>query len=123
MLRKTRIAGLIMALALSLACTQTKPGNEQSTQLNIIYILADDMGSGDIQALNAGSRIGTPTRYGVLTGRYCFRSRLKNGVLSGYSTSLIEPGRMTVASLLSEQGYHTGCVGKWHLMYILKTKQ
>ena len=61
------------------------------------------------------SAVCTPTRYGVLTGRYAWRSRMKNGVLNGYSRSLIEDGRPTVASLLKEQGYQTGCIGKWHL--------
>ncbi len=61
------------------------------------------------------SAVCTPTRYGVLTGRYCFRTRLKSGVLVGHSVSLIEEGRLTVASLLGESGYYTACVGKWHL--------
>src|SRR5690606_35438099 len=56
-----------------------------------------------------------PTRYGVLTGRYAWRSRLQSHVLGGLSPALIEPGRMTAASLLKEHGYHTACVGKWHL--------
>ena len=101
--------------------------------------MADDMGYGDLGSFNEGSKIPTPhmdalaaqgmrftdahsgsavctpTRYGVLTGRYAWRSRLKRGVLSGYSRSLIEPGRMTVASLLGENGYHTAVIGKWHL--------
>lgn len=106
---------------------------------NIIYILADDMGYGDIQALNdscriptpalnkmvangitftdahSNSAVSTPTRYGTLTGRYAFRSRLKNGVLVGHEPSLIEAGRETVGSLLQRNGYHTACIGKWHL--------
>lgn len=106
---------------------------------NIVFILADDMGYGDVQALNPNSKIPTPnlnrlsnegmtftdahspsavctpTRYGVLTGRYCWRSRLKNGVQNGYGTPLIEKGRPTVASHLKAAGYHTGVVGKWHL--------
>lgn len=106
---------------------------------NIIYILADDMGYGDIRAFNPQSSIptpcldrmiaegmhfteahsnasvSTPTRYGTLTGRYCFRSRLKSSVLVGLDSALIEPGRMTVASLLRDNGYHTACIGKWHL--------
>ncbi len=57
----------------------------------------------------------TPTRYGVLTGRYCWRSRLKKSVAVPEEPLLIEPGRMTVASLLRSAGYATGCVGKWHL--------
>ena len=106
---------------------------------NIVVILADDMGYGDVQALNRTSRIPTPhlnrlaqsgmtftdahtpsavctpTRYGLLTGRYCWRSRLKSGVLNGYGTPLIEPNRPTIASFLKSHGYRTGIVGKWHL--------
>jgi arylsulfatase A-like enzyme len=106
---------------------------------NIIFILADDLGCGDLGCYNPNAKIPTPaidrlaaegirftdahtpsavctpTRYGVLTGRYAWRSRLKQGVTRGYSRSLIEPGRMTVASLLKGKGYATACVGKWHL--------
>lgn len=106
---------------------------------NIVVILADDMGYGDLQVLNPSSRIDTPhlnslaaagmkftdahtpsavctpTRYGLLTGRYCWRSRLKRGVLNGYSEPLIELDRPTIASVLAAKGYATGIVGKWHL--------
>ncbi len=106
---------------------------------NIIIILADDMGYGDIEAYNPDSKIPTPhlntlaqegmmfmdahtnsavctpTRYGILTGRYAWRTRLKKGVLGGYSTHLIDPGRTTIAGMLKQKGYHTGVVGKWHL--------
>ncbi len=61
------------------------------------------------------SSVCTPTRYGVLTGRYNWRSRLQNGVLGGLSPRLVEPGRLTVAELLRQRGYHTACIGKWHL--------
>jgi arylsulfatase A-like enzyme len=64
---------------------------------------------------HTSSSVCSPTRYGLLTGRYNWRSKLKRGVLGGLSPRLIEPGRMTVASLLKEQGYRTACVGKWHL--------
>ena len=110
-----------------------------SEKPNIVYILADDLGWGDLSCYNpktqvpmpnaarlasegmrfndmhSPSAVCTPTRYGILTGRYCWRSRLKSGVLQGYSPNLIEPGRMTVATLLKDQGYATGCIGKWHL--------
>jgi len=116
-----------------------KQNSNPSQKPNIVFILADDMGYGDPGCYNDQSKIPTPnidqlategirftdahspsavctpTRYGVLTGRYAWRSRMKSGVLNGYSRSLIENNRSTVASLLKEQGYHTGCVGKWHL--------
>lgn len=108
-------------------------------QPNIIFILADDMGYGDIHRFNPGSAIptphldklsaqgmmfteahsgsalSTPTRYGLLTGRYSFRSSLKKGVLGGFSKPLIEKDRPTIASLLKSRGYHTAIIGKWHL--------
>ena len=106
---------------------------------NIVFILADDMGYGDVEALNPRSKIPTPnlnrlagegmtftdahspsavctpTRYGLLTGRYCWRSKLTRGVLNGYGRPLIETDRPTVASFLKDMGYSTGIVGKWHL--------
>ena len=106
---------------------------------NIILILADDMGLGDVSGYGTGgsiktpnldklasegrrfldahtpSGVCTPTRYGLLTGRYAWRTRLKAGVLQGYSSPLIAPGRETVASLLRAEGYATAIIGKWHL--------
>jgi arylsulfatase A len=106
---------------------------------NFVYILCDDLGYGDVSALNpagklktphmdrvaregmiftdahSGSAVCSPTRYGIITGRYAWRSKLKSGVLGGLSPRLLEPGRMTVASLLKAQGYRTAAIGKWHL--------
>ena len=106
---------------------------------NIIYILSDDMGYGDISAYNekcpfetpyldtmcrsgirftdahAVSAVCTPSRYGILTGRYCWRSILKSSVVGGYSAPILEEGRTTIASLLKGQGYKTCMIGKWHL--------
>ncbi|MAD24635.1 MAG: Cerebroside-sulfatase [Verrucomicrobiales bacterium] len=106
---------------------------------NIIFILADDMGYGDVQSINTRSKLPTPnlnilasqgmtfidahspsavctpTRYATLTGRYCWRSKLKRGVLNGYGAPLLEPERETVASMLRSKGYNTSIVGKWHL--------
>jgi arylsulfatase A-like enzyme len=106
---------------------------------NIVLVLCDDLGYGDPHCYNQDSKIPTPnvdrlasqglrftdahtpsslctpTRYGILTGRYCWRTSLKKGVLQGYSPLLIEPGRLTVASMLKRHGYTTACLGKWHL--------
>ncbi len=106
---------------------------------NIVFILADDLGYGDVEANNPDSLIPTPamdrvasegmrfadahspsavctpTRYGILTGRYAWRTRLKQGVLWGIDGSLIDPNRTTIADMLKEKGYQTACIGKWHL--------
>ena len=106
---------------------------------NIIFVLADDLGIGDVQPTNSECKIKTPnlqkladegitfldahtpsavctpTRYGVLTGRYNWRSRLAKGVLRGTSDHLIPADRPTVAHLLKKAGYHTQMIGKWHL--------
>jgi arylsulfatase A len=108
-------------------------------QPNFIFILADDMGYGDVACYNPETKIPTPhmdqlaaagirftdahtsaafctpSRYGLLTGRYCWRSRLKKSVLFNFEPPLIEPGRMTLASLLKQNGYRTALMGKWHL--------
>jgi arylsulfatase A len=134
-----RRGGWLGALIVGLLGGMTSLAGAAEDRPNIVYILADDLGYGDVRCLNAGSKIATPnidrlaergmtftdahsgsavctpTRYGILTGRYAWRSRLKAGVLGGYSPHLIEPGRMTVASLLKGHGYRTACVGKWHL--------
>ncbi|MAG94196.1 MAG: hypothetical protein CMJ48_10650 [Planctomycetaceae bacterium] len=106
---------------------------------NIVIILADDMGYGDVGSLNRDSKIPTPhldrlarqglsftdahcsgsycvpSRYGLLTGRYMWRTRLgSGGNLANLAGTLIEPGRKTLASLLRREGYYTGLVGKWH---------
>jgi arylsulfatase A len=106
---------------------------------NIVVILGDDIGYGDFGCYNprsgiptpnidalarrgmrftdahSGSAVCTPSRYGLLTGRYCWRSRLPRGVLYSYEPPLIETDRPTLASVLREGGYRTACVGKWHL--------
>ncbi|MHC4637876.1 MAG: sulfatase-like hydrolase/transferase [Planctomycetota bacterium] len=135
-----KTAGISAAvLALPGCMTNSASDNSKKSPPNIVYILADDLGYGDLSCFNSQSRIKTkyldtlanqgmtftdahsgsavctPTRYGILTGRYCWRSRLKKGVLNGFSKHLIEPERMTVASMLKQQGYHTACIGKWHL--------
>lgn len=106
---------------------------------NILIILADDLGFGDLSINNPKSKIQTPhldrlarqgmnfidahspsgvcspTRYGLLTGRYAWRTRLKRGVLNGTSEPLIEKNRLTLPMMLKELGYQNGHFGKWHL--------
>jgi len=106
---------------------------------NIVYILADDMGYGDMGCNNPDSRIPTPnldrlagqglrftdahasssvctpSRYSILTGRYAWRTPLQSGVLWPWDPPLIEPERLTVSELLRQHGYRTACIGKWHL--------
>lgn len=106
---------------------------------NVILVMADDLGIGDITPTNPDcqiktprlhqlaeegitftdahttSSVCTPTRYGLLTGRYNWRSRLARGVLSGRSEHLIPADRPTLGHLLQAAGYHTAMIGKWHL--------
>jgi arylsulfatase A-like enzyme len=113
---------------------------------NIVYILCDDLGYGDVQCLNpergkiatphmdqlaaqgmtftdahTSSSVCTPSRYGILTGRYNWRTQLQTSVLWGYSEPLIASDRLTVAGLLKQQGYNTACIGKWHLGMTMPT--
>ncbi|MRI02254.1 sulfatase-like hydrolase/transferase [Kriegella sp. EG-1] len=132
----------IVAVILILGCKNKaeEVNPNQTEQLpNIIYVLTDDLGYGDINAFNKNGKIRTPnidalaaegikftdahtssavctpTRYGILTGRYNWRSPLKQGVLTGVSKALIPNNRTTAASLLKKAGYHTSFIGKWHL--------
>ncbi|PQV50202.1 arylsulfatase A-like enzyme [Jejuia pallidilutea] len=131
-----RISKLVLALTLFVSCAyaQQKP--------NIVYIICDDLGYGDIQALNpekgkiltpevdalskegmtftdahSASAVCTPSRYAVLTGRYAWRSRLQQGVLSGGEEldPLITDDILTVPKMLKQVGYNTTAIGKWHL--------
>jgi len=129
------VPATLMVLLSLLSGLDTKAGEHP----NIVYILADDLGYGDVSCYNSESKIPTPnidqlaaqgmrftdahtpsavctpTRYGILTGRYCWRTRLKYRVLDGFDPPLIEEDRLTVPALLKKSGYATGCVGKWHL--------
>ncbi|HUW20751.1 MAG TPA: arylsulfatase [Sedimentisphaerales bacterium] len=136
-----RTMGLSVAALAVPGCSSllAAPAQDPRRLPNIVFIMADDMGYGDVGCYNPQSRIPTPnmdklaaqgvrftdahspsavcspTRYGVLTGRYCWRTRLKSGVLDGFSQPLISKDQMTVAELLKRHGYNTACIGKWHL--------
>jgi len=110
----------------------------QADKPNIIFILADDLGYGDVSCYNsdgkiptpnldklaaeglrftdahATSAVCTPSRYSLLTGRYCWR-KMPMGIVGPYGDTILPPERMTVANLLRDNGYSTACFGKWHL--------
>ena len=135
-IRFSRLFPLFLLLS---GCQLLDHPNGRAELPNVVVILADDLGWGDLGFYQGASKIPTrnlailasegviftdahspsavctPTRYGLLTGRYAWRSRLESGVLGGRSPALIEAGRRTLPSLLSEVGYHTVGVGKWHL--------
>jgi arylsulfatase A-like enzyme len=126
-----RFIGILWAGVGALAVAEDRP--------NVILVLADDMGYGDVSACNPQSKIPTPridrlaregmmftdahsssavctpTRYSLLTGRYHWRTRLQSGVLGGFSRPLIAQGRLTLGGLFQQNGYHAACIGKWHL--------
>lgn len=133
---KTALKIAIFAVITLVALTSMASGSDKP---NIVVILADDMGFGELQCLNpkrgkiktpqldsiaaggmiftdahSGSSVCTPTRYGLMTGRYAWRTRLQNGVLTG-GKSLIAKDRLTIADMFKKQGYHTAMFGKWHL--------
>ncbi len=113
--------------------------NAHAAKPNVLVIYTDDQGYGDAGCYNPNSKIPTPnldrlaaggmrftdghssdtvctpSRYGLLTGRYNWRTTLKRGVFGAEQPGLIPDGRMTLASMLRDQGYATAMVGKWHL--------
>ena len=140
MKKRLKIPFIIAIVSVVFMSCKTMQENKISAKKpNIIYILADDLGYGDVKSFNPNGKISTPnldnmaangvmftnahtssavctpTRYGILTGRYNWRSDLKIGVLGGYSKSLITPNRSTVADILKNQGYTTAYIGKWHM--------
>lgn len=132
--------------ALALATSTLTTFAIEAKRPNIVVILADDLGYGDVSCYNKDSKIPTPnldrlagegmrftdahaaasvctpSRYALLTGRYCWRSRLKSETLPPWGATLIEPGRLTVGALLQQHGYTTACIGKWHLGWQWPTK-
>ena len=132
-----RFAGVLLLSAVAVSAAASA-----SAKPNIVFILADDLGYGSIGCYGANSNlvrtpncdglaregirftdantpasICSPTRYAVMTGRYCWRTSLQHGVLAVQAPLHIETNRLTLASLFHEQGYRTAAIGKWHLGY------
>lgn len=132
------MAGLILNCMSHVDCVGAN-GTDRKGLPNVIVVMADDLGIGDISPTNPDCKIRTPhlqkmanegvtfldahtpssvctpTRYGLLTGRYNWRSRLARGVLNGRSDHLIPTDRATLGHLMRSAGYHTAMIGKWHL--------
>ena len=131
---------LLTALALGPLATLPATGAGESTRPNILVILADDLGYGDVQCYNpergkiptphmdrlasqgmrftdghSSSGVCSPSRYTLLTGRYHWRTRLQSGIVAVFGEALIVPERMTIGTLAKQQGYRTATIGKWHL--------
>lgn len=130
---------IIVAFWVSLVLLPIQFVQAQQANPNIIVILCDDLGIGDVSCFNpqgkiktpnidalanggmkftdahSSSSVCTPTRYALLTGRYNWRTRLQKGVQGGMSPPLIAADRITIAGMLKKQGYWTACAGKWHL--------
>lgn len=129
----------LLAMLVALVSVVALIGPTQATNPNVIVIYTDDQGYGDASCLNPEAKfktpnldrlaregmtfydahcsdtVCTPSRYGLLTGRYSWRTTLKKGVFGAEKKCLITDDRMTLASLLREHGYATAMVGKWHL--------
>ena len=132
-----KFAASVLVLALGVGAQETS--GAPSSRPNIVLVYTDDQGYGDSSCLNSGSKfktphqdrlaregmtftdahcsdtVCTPSRYGLLTGRYSWRTQLKRGVFGAEHPCLIAKGRATIASLLRDSGYQTAMVGKWHL--------
>jgi len=119
----------------------------KSEKPNIVFILCDDLGYGEIAGLAAtslapaggkistpgvdslinngmvftdahsGSSVCTPTRYGIMTGRYSWRTILQSGVVQGFDDNLVKSDRPTIGNFLRDEGYNTALIGKWHLNF------
>jgi arylsulfatase A len=141
-LRKNALMKKLMTTLFAATAFISLSASAANSRPNIVVILCDDLGYGDIQCLNpergkiktpcvdqlasqgmtftdahSGASVCTPSRYGLLTGRYAWRTQLQNGVVSGFNPCLIAPDRLTVAGLLKQQGYATAIFGKWHLNF------
>ncbi|TLX73295.1 arylsulfatase [Labilibacter sediminis] len=133
-----KIKHMKKCLILALLAVLTMPILAQKKP-NIVYIFADDLGYGDVQAnypegkiptpnidqlakegirftdAHSGAAVCSPSRYGLLTGRQFARETWDEKIGSNNNKCMIEPQQITIAEYLKEKGYNTACIGKWHL--------
>ncbi|WP_055444467.1 sulfatase family protein [Lacinutrix himadriensis] len=139
---KLKVNTIPLILILLSFFSWTTNAQENTKKPNIVFIVCDDLGYGEIQSLapetskiktpftdqltkegmvftdaHSGSAVCTPTRYGIMTGRYSWRTKLQSGVVQGFAPNLIKEDRPTIANFLKDQGYHTAIIGKWHLNF------
>ncbi|MBA4192316.1 MAG: arylsulfatase [Planctomycetaceae bacterium] len=131
--------GFVSVVVVAVTACGVACAAEPAKKPNVVLILADDLGYGDLGCYNPASKIPTPnmdrlakegvrftdahspssvctpTRYALLTGRYAWRTRLQRNVIGPFAQPLIAEKLLTVPAMLREQGYATACVGKWHL--------
>ncbi len=135
----TRYLSPVFGILLLLTLVSTSVAADRP---NIVIILADDLGYGSLNSYgadethirtpnmdrlakegrrftdaNTPSSVCSPTRYGLLTGRYDWRTDQKHGVVNTTDPLHVETSRSTVASVLKSAGYQTAAIGKWHLGY------
>ena len=143
-MRKSVVFPLLSVAACS-CLAGCSSGSAQTRQPNIVFILADDMGYGDLSCYGATSvqtpnvnrlaasglrfmnahcaaATSTPSRYALLTGEYAFR-RNDTGIAAGNAPSIIKPEQKTVQAMLQDAGYTTAAIGKWHLGLGMDTNQ
>lgn len=143
--RRRRLFAPFLAFAVCALIHSTATADD--TLPNVIVILADDMGLDSVSHFNqklglktpnidrlaaegmsftdahSTSAVCSPTRYSVLTGRYNWRSRLKRGIVGQWERPLLEDERITLPEMFQSKGYHTACIGKWHLGWNWPSKE
>ena len=134
---KIWLSTLAVIFGINLVSCTPQPGSQDLP--NVVFILADDMGWGDVKAYNpesliptpnidhlaeeglsltdahSGGALCTPTRYGILTGRFYWRTHKKHSLVMPYDPPVIPPERLTWGKIMQARGYTTGYIGKWHL--------
>jgi len=139
LVRAALAAGVLLAAFVPTLAAEDAPGGARDRLPNIVVILADDLGYGDVGCYNPESKVPTPqldrlaaqgmrftdahsastvctpSRYSLLTGRMCFRTGMRGVFTGAGGPCLIEEGRLTLPQMLRQRGYATACVGKWHV--------